>query len=51
MRGINFALRVVLAMPPVWVALLAVTVAFAASGWQPVLDILRFAAWRLGLTV
>ena len=51
MKGIGSALRTLLALPPVWLALLAVTAALATSGWQPVIDILRFAAWRLGLPV
>jgi len=49
MKGITSALRAMLALPPVWLALLAVAAAMATSGWQPVMDILHFAAWRLGL--
>jgi hypothetical protein len=49
MKGIGSALRTVLALPPVWLALLAAAAAMATTGWQPVIDILRFAAWRMGL--
>jgi len=51
MKGIVSALRTMLTLPPVWLALLAVGAAIATSGWQPVMDILRFAAWRLGLAI
>ena len=49
MKGIVCALRTIFTLPPVWLALVAVAAAMATSGWQPVMDILRFAAWRLGL--
>jgi len=49
MKGIASALRTVLVLPPVWLALLAVTAAVVANGWQPLMDIVNFAVWRLGL--
>ncbi len=49
MKGISSALRMVLALPAVWLALLAAAAAMATTGWQPVMDIVRFALWRMGL--
>jgi len=40
-------LQALMTLPPVWLALLAVTAAALTN--EPVMDILRYALWRLGL--
>lgn len=45
MRGLASAMRTMLILPPVWLALLALLAAIATN--DPVMDVLRYAAQRL----
>ena len=47
MRRLGSAIRLMLCLPPVWFALVALGLAFAYNGWDPVYDILLFAFYRL----
>jgi hypothetical protein len=50
MRKLALALRMILLLPPVWLALMAVTLAVVTN--DPMLDVLAYAAERLfGLPV
>ena len=47
MNRVGAALRTILCLPPVWIALIASVLAVAFNGWEPVLDIARYAVERL----
>jgi len=47
MTRLTSAIRLVFLLPPVWIALMAWSIAIAVNGWQPFVDIALYAIQRL----
>ena len=47
MNRLTTAVKLVLTMPPVWVALTVLTTVVVLNNWQPFIDILAYAVQRL----
>ena len=47
MNRLMSAIRLVFYLPPVWIGLVAIGLAIAANGRQPLVDIVLYALWRL----
>lgn len=47
MNRLGSAVRLMLYLPQVWIAIAATGVAVLANGWEPFVDIAVYAVWRL----
>jgi hypothetical protein len=47
MKSLGSAIKMLLCLPPVWLAILAAGAAFAFNGWEPFVDIAAYAVQRL----
>jgi hypothetical protein len=47
MKTLGSAIKLLLCLPPVWLAILAIGTAFAFNGWEPFVDIAAYAVQRL----
>jgi len=47
MGRLGSAIRMVFFIPPVWIALAVMVAAILINGWEPGIDIARYAAMRL----
>ena len=47
MSRIKLAIRLMLFLPPVWIALMVMALAIVTNGWEPGVDIANYAVTRL----
>ena len=47
MSRIGLAIRLILFLPPVWIALAVIALAIVINGWEPGVDIAHYAVRRL----
>ena len=47
MKSLGSAIKMLLCLPPVWLAILAAGAAFAFNRWEPFVDIAAYAVQRL----
>ena len=47
MSRLTLAIRLMLFLPPVWIAMAVTAVALVGNGWEPGLDIIDYAVTRL----
>ncbi|MFQ6100489.1 MAG: hypothetical protein ACE5OS_04560 [Anaerolineae bacterium] len=47
MKSLGPAIRLMLCLPPVWIALVTAGIVVAVNGWEPCVDIALYAVQRL----